>query len=120
MGQLLQSKALCILFIYIGTCFYVTASYLHLALGKSWTFLSAFLIAVPLVIIEYQFSLRGNYAAHASHGMGALQILVLTLAFYFLNLWVLNVVVLKTRVVIWRELLCFALVAAAFVITTSI
>ena len=47
------------LFIYIGTIFYVIASYFHLSI-KKWNLKQAYLIAIPLVMVEYYFSLNGN------------------------------------------------------------
>jgi hypothetical protein len=145
MRALRSSKALTIFFIYLGTLFYVTASYFHLSI-RNWTFLTAFLIALPLVCIEYQFSLRGNRAAVDSHAMNPIQVLIVTLCFYFVNLWLLNYFVLSrswasqqistankktmsnsstsksnnSGIVFWREAISFILVLAAFVISTNI
>jgi branched-subunit amino acid transport protein AzlD len=109
-------KALVIALIYIGTCFYTLAAYLHLSLGDDWTFLRALAIALPLVFLEYQFSLRGNHAAITQLGFNAIQVLMITLCFYFINLWLLNVFILKHKVLWWRELLCFGLILLAFAI----
>jgi len=112
---------LIILLIYIGTWFYTLAAYLHIKLGKSWTFIRALSIALPLVILEYQFSIRGNYYAVAKAGLNPIQVLLITLCFYFVNLWILNKVVLKVQgVVWWREIMCFILIAVAFVLSTNI
>ena len=118
MVTLASNKALTVVFIYIGTLCYTIASYLHVSL-HDWTFLKAFLIALPVVIVEYQFSLRANRAAVAFHGMSILQVLVFTLCFYFVNLWLLNWLVMKHRVIYWRESACFLLVLAAFYISTN-
>ena len=117
--HLLQNKVATIGIIYIGTWFYTLAAYLHLKLGESWTFSKAYMLALPLVAIEYLFSLRGNHAANAFHGLNPLQILAITLCFYFINLWILNKFVLKNPVIWWREILCFALIMCAFFITTT-
>jgi hypothetical protein len=114
-----KSKAFTFLAIYIGTIFYITASYLHLRLGDSWTFLAAFAIAIPLVLIEYNFSLRGNRAAAAIHGLTALQILSVTLCFYFVNLYILNAFVLHHPLVLWRDVGAFLLIIVAFWISTN-
>lgn len=119
LDSLRRSKALTLLFIYLGTICYVTASYFHLTL-KSWSFLKAFLIALPIVCIEYQFSLRGNRIANDTFGMNPLQILVITLCFYFVNTWLLNYFVIRNRIVYWRECVCFALILTAFIITTNV
>lgn len=109
-----------ILLIYIGTLFYTLASYLHLGIQDDWTFQKAFILAIPLVIIEYQFSLRGNRYAHTELKLNAIQIILITMVFYFVNTWLLNIFVLKHQVVVWRELLAFVLILSAFYVTTSI
>jgi hypothetical protein len=80
--------------------------------------MAALAIAIPFVLLEYQFSLRGNHAAVYHLKFNPLQVLLITLCFYFLNLWLLNYFVLKTHVVWWRECLCFMLIICAFAITT--
>lgn len=107
-----------LLLIYIGTWCYTLAAYLHLKLRKEWTFMTAFAIAIPCVLLEYQFSLRGNRAAIFDLGLNPIQVLLITLCFYFVNVWILNIFVLKAKVIWWRELLCFILILSAFAITT--
>lgn len=106
-----------LLFIYLGTVCYVAASYFHLHI-KDWTFWKAFWIAIPLVVIEYQFSLRANRVAMYIHGLSPVHIVLITLCFYFVNVWLLNVFIIKTPVVVWRELLAFILIISAFLVTT--
>jgi hypothetical protein len=113
------SKAFIIFLIYVGTLAYTIASYYHLKL-KDWTFIYAFLIAIPFVLIEYQFSIRGNFFASTILGMNAVQIALITMCFYFFNAWLLNHFVLKKPTIWWRELLAFALILGAFIVTTSI
>ena len=105
--------------IYIGTVFYTLAAYYHLKL-KDWTFLKAFALAIPLVMIEYSFSLRGNRQANTVLGMNALQILIITITFYFINAWLLNYFVLKNKVNYQREIISFILVISAFYISENI
>jgi hypothetical protein len=103
--------------IYIGTVCYTIASYYHLRL-ESWTLLHALLIAIPFVLIEYQFSLRGNFYANKHLVLNAVQITLITMIFYFINSWLLNYFILKNDVVWWRELFSFLLIFCAFFITT--
>jgi hypothetical protein len=103
--------------IYIGTICYTIASYYHLRLEK-WTLIHALLIAIPFVLIEYQFSLRGNYYAKKHLLLNAVQITLITMIFYFINSWLLNYFILKNDVVWWRELISFILIFFAFLITT--
>jgi uncharacterized protein (DUF486 family) len=105
--------------IFIGSVSYTVAAYYHLKL-EGWSFLKAFAIAVPLILIEYQFSIRGNYHAKNVLNMNAVQITLITMSFYFVNAWVLNYFFLKAKVVWWRELLAFACIVLAFALTTSI
>jgi len=118
-GQIKWYHTLFILsLIFIGSVSYTIAAYYHLKLSD-WSFPKAFLIAVPLILIEYQFSIRGNYAAKDILGMNAVQITLITMAFYFINSWVLNYFVLKQKVVWWREVLALLCIGAAFVLTTT-
>ena len=106
------------LLIYFGTIAYTVAAYYHLKL-KKWTFLKSFLIAIPLVLIEYQFSLRGNFLAKTLLKMNAVQIALITMTFYFINAWLLNYFILSQTVVWWREIISFIFILLAFTITTS-
>ncbi len=103
--------------IYIGTICYTIASYYHLRLER-WTLLHALLIAIPFVLIEYQFSLRGNYYAKKHLVLNAVQITLITMCFYFIHSWLLNYFILKNDVVWWRELISFLLIFFAFLIST--
>lgn len=114
-----SSKTLTIIFIYLGTLCYVTASYFHLSL-QEWTFLKALAIALPIVLIEYQFSLRANRIANQYHNFNPLQILLITLCFYFTNTWLLNFFIIKNPINYQRELIAFALIITAFFITTRL
>ena len=104
--------------IFIGSVSYTIAAYYHLKL-TNWSFLTAFAIALPLILIEYQFSIRGNYAAQHVLGLNAIQITLITMSFYFVNVWILNYFFLKQPVVWWREVLAFICVGAAFVLSTT-
>jgi len=103
--------------IFLGSLSYTIAAYFHLKMEK-WTFLKAFLIAVPFLLVEYQFSLRGNYYAKKHLMMNVVQITILTMIFYFFNAWLLNHLVLKQSIVWWREVLAFFFILMAFYITT--
>ena len=110
-----------ILLIYIGTIFYVFAAYYHLTMHDKWTFLKALMIAIPFVLIEYCFSLHGNYFMHHDLNYSTMDILILTICFYFINLWLMNYFVLKHKGGnIYKEILCFGLIICAFLLTTVI
>lgn len=102
--------------IYIGTVFYTIAAYFHLKL-KNWTFMLAYIIALSCVIMEYQFSLRGNYYASHVLKINPVQILVVTTAFCFINVWILNTFILKQPVKLWREILSFLFIIAAIIVS---
>jgi len=104
--------------IFIGSVSYTVAAYYHLKL-EGWSFMKAFAIALPLILIEYQFSIRGNYHAKNVLKLNAVQITLITMSFYFVNAWVLNYFFLKAKVVWWREVLAFACIVLAFALTTS-
>jgi len=106
-----------IVLIYVGTLFYTLASFYHLKFrGEEWTFFKAFVIAMPLVALEYTCSLHGNYMANAFLGMTSMQILILTICFYFVNLWILNIVVLKHKINA-RQVVAFGLVVIALLVS---
>lgn len=104
--------------IYIGTVFYTIAAYYHLKI-KKWSFIQALIIAVPFVLIEYQFSLRGNFYAKNHLLLNAVEITLITMIFYFINSWLLNFFVLKEPLNWWREGIAFILILSAFLITTN-
>jgi len=101
-----------------GTLCYTIASYYHLKLGNNWTFMNAFIIAIPLVIIEYIFSLHGNHYANTILKQSPHNILIITVCFYFVNLWLLNYFVLKHRIEPIHEIIAFCLIIAAFFVST--
>ena len=105
--------------IFIGSVTYTIAAYFHLKL-ENWTFMKAFLIAIPFLFIEYQFSLRGNYYAKTHLLMNPVQITILTMIFYFVNAWLLTYFFLKLPVVWWRECLAFLFIVLAFLTTTTL
>ena len=110
-----------ILLIYIGTIFYVLAAYYHLTMHDKWTFLKALMIAVPFVLIEYCFSLNGNYYMVSKMNFSPMEVLIITMCFYFINLWVLNFFILKhPNYNIYKEFFCFGLIITAFLMTTVI
>jgi uncharacterized protein (DUF486 family) len=104
--------------IFLGSISYTLAAYYHLKL-HNWSFLTAFAIALPLILIEYQFSMRGNHGAKTILGLNIVQITLMTMAFYFINSWLLNYFVIKQPVVWWREVLAFLCIALAFILTTT-
>lgn len=107
--------------IYIGTVCYVIAAYYHLKMNEKWSFLKALMIAVPFVLIEYCFSLNGNYYIHQKFGYSAMDILIITICFYFANLWLLNYFILEHKEHnMYIEALCFGLVICAFLLTNVI
>jgi hypothetical protein len=105
-----------VLLIYLGTCCYTLAAYYHLQL-QEWSFFKALLIAIPLVLIEYTFSLHGNFYAYHNMHLSAITILIVTMCFYFINLWLLNYFVLHHKTVFWKELLAFAFILCAFALS---
>ena len=107
------------LLIYIGTIFYSLAAFYHLSI-KEWTFIKAFLIALPLVIIEYIFSLNGNRRLNELYKFNPLSILIITMCFYFINIWLLNFFIIKNNINILREFIAFILIICAFLISTNV
>lgn len=102
--------------IYVASCFYVLAQYYHLHLTH-WSFLKALLIALPLVIIEYSFSLNGNKLANQT--MSPPQILSMTIGFYVLNVIILNILVFKNGFNPMRDIAAVLLIFAAIFISSN-
>jgi hypothetical protein len=107
--------------IYLGSWCYVAASYYHLTLNAEWSFFMALSIALPIVIIEYCFTLPGNYHLHRSHGFDPIHILIVTIIFYFVNLWLFNYFIMHKKIESGiAELIAFLLVCGAFYLTSVI
>ena len=115
----MDSKLKIYTYIYIATIFYVLAQYYHLSLND-WSLKRAFLIAVPLVLIEYYFSLIANKDANKILELNPVQILIITMSMYFINTWIFNLFILKNDIIVWRELLSFILIISAFYLSTNI
>jgi hypothetical protein len=118
-NNLLSDKIKILLLIYIGTIFYALASFFHLSI-KEWSFKKAFLIAMPLVAIEYIFTLNGNKKANEILKFNPLQILLITMSFYFINIWLLNYFIIKNKINPIREIISFIFILAAFSISNNI
>lgn len=110
-------KIISLAFIYGASWCYVIASYYHLHL-KNWSFAKAMLIAMPLVVLEYTLSLHGNKIAN--HALNPIQILILTIAFYVINLWLLNFFVIKASVNPVREIIAMVFIVAAILISSNL
>ena len=106
-------------YIYIGTIFYVLASYYHLSI-QDWSLKKALILAIPFVCIEYFFSLRGNRQLNEIHNINAIEILLITMCFYFINMWLLNYYVIKNKVNLAKEVLSFILILSAFYLSSNI
>jgi uncharacterized protein (DUF486 family) len=107
-----------IVLVYLGTVFYTLAAYYHLSI-RDWTWTRAAVVAIPLVLIEYVFSLRGNRYLNEYSGFNPIRILLITMCFYFINLWLLNYFIIGNQIVIWREITGFVLILAAFMVSTN-
>ena len=105
--------------IFTGSVSYSVAAYFHRKMEEG-DLLKAVLIGVPFLLIEYQFSLRGNYYAKQHLLMNAVQITILTMIFYFFNAWILTYFFLKQPIVWWRECLAFVFIVLAFLTTTAL
>lgn len=112
-----MNRILPFIFIYAASWCYVLAQYYHLSLSN-WTFIKAMLIALPLVIIEYSFSLHGNKLANAN--ITPFQILLITIGFYVLNIIILNIFVFKAGFNPVRDTLAVLLLVAAIALSTNV
>lgn len=114
----MNKKNTSIIYIYIGTIFYTLASYYHLSLDE-WNLKKALLIAIPLVIVEYIFSLRGNKILNKVFDINPVSIMLITMCFYFVNTWLLNYFFIKNEINPIREIISFILILIAFYISTN-
>jgi uncharacterized protein (DUF486 family) len=105
--------------IYIGTIFYTMAAFYHLSF-KEWTIKKAMMTAIPLVLIEYIFLLTGNKKALDELNLNPIQILIVTITFYFINIWLLNYFIIKKEINLKREIIAFALIASGFAISQNV
>jgi hypothetical protein len=109
---------LCLAAVYTGTIFYTMAAYYHIKLGSKWNFTTALMLAVPFVFVEYIFALHANYFLFRDHGFTPSKILIVTICFNFINIWLFNYYVLKVQNSdMIREMCALALIAAALFIT---
>lgn len=104
------------LLIYVASWCYVIAQYYHLNLSH-WTFAKALLIAMPLVFVEYCFSLNGNKLL--SQSMGPTQILIMTVGFYVLNIMILNAFVFKHGINPVRDIVALLLIVSAVIVSSN-
>ena len=88
--------------------------YLKLA---QWSFGKAFLIAMPFVIVEYCLSLNGNKLAN--NFLNPVQIVIMTISFYLVNIWLLNVFYLKNPVNPIREGAAIIFIITALIISSN-
>jgi len=109
-----MQKLLALGLIYLASWCYVFASYYHLKLSD-WTFLRAAAIALPVVFIEYIFKLNG--VKLASFSLNPLQIVIITVAFYTVNIILLNILVLKQPVNYLREFVALLLILIAILVS---
>ena len=101
-----------IFLIYIGSILYIIAAFYHLSI-KNWTIITAAAIAVPVLILEYSFSLRGN--RYANKYLSATKILILTMMFYLINITILDTIVLKNGVSLRDIIALFMVVGAVYI-----
>lgn len=122
LGNNIQTHIFAYLLIFIGTIFYTLAAYYHLTYNKNWTFLKALAIAMPFVLIEYTFSLRGIHHSYKYLNHSTSTILIITIIFCFISMWLFNYFILKNRtnVNLFKEFLAFVLIIIAFYISNVI
>jgi len=111
----------CVAGVFIGTFFYTMAAYYHLKLGPKWNFLSALMIAVPFLLLEYTFSLHANHYLHKDYNFTPSQILSMTICFNFITIWLFNYFVMENgNVHFLREIAALFLILLALFITNVV
>ena len=121
LGNNIFTHFFCYSLIFIGTIFYVLASYYHLKIINNWTFLKALAIAIPFVLIEYSFTLHGIHHSYTYLNHSTSTILIITISFYFINMWAFNYFILnQNNINLFREIIAFLLIGGAFYISNVI
>jgi len=96
-----MNKLVAILFIYLGSVCYTIASFWHLSLGDKWSFSRAYPIAIMFVCIEYIFNVLGN--KNANRHLTVFQIMLLIIGFDLINLFIINLLLLKNKIDVMRD-----------------
>jgi hypothetical protein len=123
LGNNIQTHIFCYSLLFLGTMFYTLAAYYHLKYNQNWTFLKALTIALPFVLIEYTFSLRGIHHSYKYLNHSTSTILIITIIFCFISMWLFNYFILKknkTNINLFKEILAFILIIIAFYISNVI
>ena len=108
--------------IFMGAVFYTIASYYHLKFGQ-WSLSTALMFSLPFAGIEYAFALQGNYLAYKELGLEPSKILIVTIIFNFICIWVFNYFVMN---ITWdvrkflNEFIAFLFIIAAFSISNIV
>lgn len=114
---------ICMSFIFIGAMCYTIASFYHLKFNYQWSFSKALMIAIPFILIEYTFTLHGNYFAYKYLDVSPSNILIFTICCYFICIWIFNYFVMKIK---WdskhafTEFIAFILILTAFYISNVV
>lgn len=93
---MIMNKWLAILLIYLGSCCYTFASFYHLSFEGRWSFWRAYALALAFVAVEYIFNVLGNKGA--TRYITVFQIMILIVVFDFINLAIINAVLLKNDI----------------------
>jgi uncharacterized protein (DUF486 family) len=113
-----MNKWIAIIFLYIASVCYITASFYHLSLGVKWTFIKAFLISITFVILEYVFGIPGN--KWANEFLPVFDLMILIIVFDLINLFILNFFILKNEVQPLKHGLCLILLGIVIMLSADV
>jgi hypothetical protein len=102
---------LILLFITMGSLFYVLAQYYHLTI-QDWSVWKGLAIVMPLVFCEYNFVLRAGHMAKES-GWSVINIFLMTMCMNFIMLYGFNKIAIGDPIES-RDILALGLVGGAF------
>lgn len=109
----MKQKVYALILMFFSAIFYTIASYFHLSFVKDeWTIYNALIVAMPIVYLEYNCSLRGIRMAH-DEGISSNKIFLIIVCMCFFALYVLNKLILKDPMTKY-DIIAFALVLIAF------
>jgi uncharacterized protein (DUF486 family) len=113
-----MNKWVAILFLYIASVCYIIASFYHLSFGVEWAFIRAFFTSITFVLLEYLFAIPGN--KWANEFLSVFDLMILIIVFDIINLYILNVFVLKNKLQPLKHGLCLVMLGIVMMLSADV
>jgi uncharacterized protein (DUF486 family) len=112
----MNDKTYAMVLLLAASILYTFASFFHLSfVNEKWSITKALMIAMPIVFLEYNCSLRGIKLAH-DNGFTSNQIFIIIICMCFVCLFVLNKLVLGDQTTKY-DIIAFILLMMAFILS---